>query len=278
MPGTTIRRALPCSRCGYDLEGLAADGACPECGQPVVATLAARLDESEPAAPSPPIGAARLSWAVLAGAGAAFLGALVLVELAARRAIEPASVPPTVQMVLGGALAALHAAAVAGTAFGALALLVLPPLRKAVYRWRARLAGVLGFAAWSAMAVAPPTRASVAAMAVPAVLALYALAPLMRTLGPCSRRYRQARRGRQRVDELALAAAIASGAEFGALVLRRQELPRETALALEIVALAASGLLLVGLGYLVRNAVWIVCDIRNPAPGVEEILGGPDAR
>ncbi len=273
MAGTTIRRALPCSRCGYDLEGLTANGDCPECGLPIVTTLAARLEEPGDAPHALPPDALRLSATLLAAAASALAGSLVLVELALRRSIDPAAIPAALRATFGGTLLAMHVAAVAGTAFGALSILLLPPLGSRVFRWRARLAGTIGFAAWSAMAIAPPTRAAVAAMAVPAVLGLYALHPILRALGPSSRRYRQSPASRQRIDELALAAAIASGAAFGALLLRERAVPRETGLALEIVALASAGLFIVGLAYLVRNAFWIVRAVRRPPTRADEVLG-----
>ena len=44
LEGRGIRLPLPCKRCGYDLQGLAATGVCPECGTPAPRSLEAAID------------------------------------------------------------------------------------------------------------------------------------------------------------------------------------------------------------------------------------------
>ena len=44
LEGRGIRLPLPCKHCGYDLQGLAATGVCPECGTPAPRSLEAAID------------------------------------------------------------------------------------------------------------------------------------------------------------------------------------------------------------------------------------------
>lgn len=45
---TGLAPGVPCVRCGYDLAGLAMDGRCPECGEPVGASVSALTDGPPP--------------------------------------------------------------------------------------------------------------------------------------------------------------------------------------------------------------------------------------
>ncbi|MDP6541903.1 MAG: hypothetical protein QGF07_03865, partial [Phycisphaerales bacterium] len=46
LKGMMVNRSLPCSRCGYDLKSLEANGNCPECGEPIRLTI---IDIVDPA-------------------------------------------------------------------------------------------------------------------------------------------------------------------------------------------------------------------------------------
>ena len=89
MPGPTIRKTLPCAKCGYDLEGLAADGLCPECGADILSTLAVRLDPAtESLERSPQL--VRTGWAIYLMSLGSVLGCAIVLAPAIDAAIDAA--------------------------------------------------------------------------------------------------------------------------------------------------------------------------------------------
>ena len=85
MSEPVIRRPLRCIQCGYDLEGLSARGACPECGREIVASLASNLDLiATDRAPAPD--ARRVAWALFLATAGALAGSARLPEFAASAA------------------------------------------------------------------------------------------------------------------------------------------------------------------------------------------------
>lgn len=278
MSEPVIRRPLRCIQCGYDLEGLSARGACPECGREIVASLASSLDLTSAERAALP-DARRLAWALFLATIGCLAGAARLPEFAAGAAATElaATSASGLPLLLDKIAAALHVVVIAGTATGLLALTAVLPRRNERRVLRIRVLGCVGFALWLALALAKPNAVGLTATALPAGMVLLALSPLFRELGPRSRVYRDRETAKQRVDELLLALGIAGiasvCAEFAA-----QDSANETMVALlRLVAAASAGLFLVGLGYLAANAYWILRSVLNPEPTLSEVLGAGDS-
>jgi phage shock protein PspC (stress-responsive transcriptional regulator) len=281
MAEPVIRRPLRCVQCGYDLEGLSARGACPECGREIVASLASGLDLAATDAPSLP-DARRLAWALMLATVGCLAASARLPELGLRAAAAEldARHAQGATEALAAIASALHVVAIAGAMLGLVALAVVLPRRDERRVLRIRVLGCVGFALWTAISLVPPNAASLTATALPAAMSLLALSPILRELGPRSRVYRDRESAKQRIDELLLAlgvAGVAAGcAEFGTLDSSNGTLVT----LLRLVAVASGGLVLVGLCYLAMNSYWILRAILRPDPTLSEVLGevGPDAR
>ena len=78
LEGRGIRLPLPCKHCGYDLQGLAATGVCPECGTPAPRSLEAAIDPTTHRLP-PLMAPASVGNAVLALGGVILLATTGLV-------------------------------------------------------------------------------------------------------------------------------------------------------------------------------------------------------
>jgi hypothetical protein len=283
MPEAVIRRPLRCAQCGYDLEGLPARGACPECGCEIVVSLARRLDlDGPPARPAPE--ARRLAWALMLGALGILGASLRTVEFAARSLLDEYSARGVVGArtlsALDTAAGLLQLTALAGALLGLVALAAMLPWRGERRLLRTRLVGSGAFAMWVALIVPPAATVGVAATALPAALALLALSPLLRELGPLSRVYRSRSSAKQRIDELLLAVVIA-GVAAAAGAFAADAASDETTLALlQIAAATSAGLAIIGFGYLALNCAWILRATLSPDPTLAEVLAdeGPDMR
>lgn len=281
MPEAVIRRPLRCAQCGYDLEGLPARGACPECGCEIVVSLARRLDlDGPPARPAPE--ARRLAWALMLGALGILGASMRTVEFAARAVLDEYSARGAVGArtlsALDTAADLLQLAALAGALLGLVALAAMLPWRGERRLLRTRLVGGGAFAMWVALIVPPAATVGVAATALPAALALLALSPLLRELGPLSRVYRSRSSAKQRIDELLLAVVIA-GVAAAAGAFAADAASDETTIALlQIAAATSAGLAIIGFGYLALNCAWILRATLSPDPTLEEVLAdeGPD--
>jgi len=281
MPEAVIRRPLRCAQCGYDLEGLPARGACPECGTEIVVSLARRLDlEGPPARPAPE--ARRLAWALMLGAIGVLGASMRTVEFALRHVLDEYTARGSEAASLASALDAaadlLQLAALAGALLGFVALGALLPWRSERRLMRTRLAGCGAFAMWVALIVPPAATIGVAATALPAALALLALSPLLRELGPLSRVYRSRSSAKQRIDELLLAVVIAGVAAAAAFFAEGAASDATTVALLRIAAAASAGLSIIGFGYLALNCAWILRATLSPDPTLAEVLaeGGAD--
>ena len=210
MSEPVIRRPLRCIQCGYDLEGLSARGACPECGREIVASLASNLDLiATDRAPAPD--ARRVAWALFLATAGALAGSARLPEFAASAAATElaATTARGLPLLLNKTAAALHIVGFAGAATGLIALTFVLPRRDERRVLRIRVLGCVGFALWLALSVATPNAVSLTATALPVGMVLLALSPLLRELGPRSRVYRDRETAKQRIDELLLALGIA---------------------------------------------------------------------
>lgn len=272
MPGPTIRTRLACTKCGYDLESLEAKAKCPECGQDIVATLAARLDPAtESLARTKAL--TRVAWAVYLACLGSVLGCAIAVAPIAGVAADSKEFPDWIEPVLQGMRSVAPAVAALGCAVGLIGLALVLPWQRRRAVLRARAIGGAGFVCWLVLALRPANFDSALAAlgAVAAVVA--ALTPLLRELVPYSRIYRSARHATQTTRDLLIAAAATLGTGILSLHLHRSE-PQEDQLALlaSVASLASAMFLLVGLFYRLANAHWALLSVRRPPPRVDDIL------
>lgn len=265
---STIRHTLPCTKCGYDLEGLAATGNCPECGTAIVDSLTARLDPETRQFDDMP-NPRRVAATVLFGALGALGGAGIFLAIVFERLSELSEFP-----ALATLAPAFRSVAFLANILGLIAFLAVLPWRREARFVRAKALGVAGFTAWllasfeSAQSVATATYT-----AIPTMLVLFAIAPLLRALAPRSRAYRNARATAQRVEGLLLSTGIAGGTSATALLIRESPGGESAETLLSLLAVAAAGLTVIGLAYLSLNAFWLVRASFQPLLTVEETFG-----
>ena len=273
MSGPTIRKQLPCVKCGYDLEGLEAQAKCPECGQDIVATLASRLDPATEALERSHE-LLRTAWALefmsLGAVLGCAIGAAPVIDALRESLTPPAWLAPGVD----GVRAVAPLAATVGAALGVFAsFVVLPRVELRGYA-RARYLGGLGFVAWLVLSLQKPSfEAALAALAAVAAVA-GSVTPILRMLVPHSRLFRTARHATQTTRDLLIAAGVAAGSGAVALAVRRQPgNDPDMAIIPSVAAYASAMLLVVGLCYRLVNAHWILRSVRRPPPRVDDLLG-----
>jgi predicted RNA-binding Zn-ribbon protein involved in translation (DUF1610 family) len=265
---STIRHTLPCTKCGYDLEGLAATGNCPECGTSIVDSLTARLDTETRQFDDMP-NPRRVAAAVLFGALGALGGAGIFFAIVLERLAETAEIPTLVTLA-----PVFRAVALLANVLGLIAFFAVLPWRREARFVRAKALGVAGFTAWLiASFESEQSVATATYTAIPTMLVLFAIAPLLRALAPRSRAYRNARATAQRVEGLLLSTGIAGGTSATALLLQESPGGDSAATLLSLLAVAAAGLTVVGLAYLSLNAFWLVRASFQPLLTVEETFG-----
>jgi len=271
---TTIRHPLPCSRCGYDLEGLAARGRCPECGQAVLDSLVTQVDvESATLAPTTAI--RRTSTVIFLIALGAFGGSSPFLAVLLTRVGNALALDAS---VLDSLATTLRAITTGSTLIGALGALLILPWTRERNILRPRILGVFGFLMWCALAQGPMSDATAPLSTLPLIVVLLALAPLLQRLGPRCHAYRNARATAQRIDGLVISTAIAGAASLGSALLDSGSmsiggLGEDISLFLTIIATAAGGLTVLGLAYLMLNAIWIIRAAGHPLLTVDEAFG-----
>jgi len=275
---------IHCRRCGYNLFGLPADGACPECGLDAWASILHTVDPAASRLPrirNPGVVGDALLWLMIFLAAASIL--LVVGPLAQWfDAMDPSGVRRLAGWTPGW-LAIVAGAASLAALFWVRRL--APPAGKEASRGVRRDVRWLGIglAAWAAlvigaglmqMAAAPDRAIRVVwlAAAVAAVVPLLGLRGILKTIGLRSREYRTASGGRQGIQAM-VAATIAAACGHG---LRLLAVPTGIASLrpLGTVMTSISALMvMIGLFYLVANAWWIRKALRCPPPRLEEVLG-----
>lgn len=281
LEGLAVARSLPCGRCGYDLRGLAAEGDCPECGESVRLTV---IEVVDPAARRlPPV-----CFPVATGNAIVSICACLFLSLVC--AILPLVASAPMELPIPGPMRARLDSVnwiIGAAAIGLLALVSLLPLMRmcragtlpdcragvritsiGLAIWIAALAGLAVF--HSQFVATPPIGAAILDFLAPGagiVIALLGLKRLVPRLGQRSRAFRQAMGSRQRVNDLIAALAAASCGRL--LMVARAESLQVVG---RIVLFVALAMVVLGLGYLVRNAWWIRQALVAPPPGVAELL------
>jgi hypothetical protein len=279
MRTAVVASSVECRGCGYDLQGLAVAGSCPECGLALVETITALVDPEASRLPrlTNPRAVGKHLFGVTACLAASAL--VVLAEPAWMAVTAARWRPPLVGLALPDHLPLMAAVLALLAVWPALRL--LPPVgagpsvgvRREVWLL------VIGTIGWTGATLllpwagdGSPILAVQLVLAAAAVVALLGLGGILRTIGRRSRAYRRSRAGRQSV--YAMIAAV-GGAGIG-LVLRagwdRWGLPADLR-SLATVAVAVCALMAaIGLPYLGLNAWWIRTALRRPPPTLDELL------
>ncbi len=280
--GGVVAVPVHCRRCGYNLYGLRADGACPECGLAAWESILHTVDPAASRLPrlrNPEAVGDSLVW-LMSCAG---LSAVILVlrpvvlwidSLDPRGLSDLAAWAPVQLRLLAGiaALAAVRAVFWLAPPIGAEGA-----LRREIWLLGCGLAGwgvsiiAVTWLDLSGAAAASIGAARLAGSAA-AIAGLLGLGGVLAVVGTRSREYRTARGGRQ--GALAMVAAIigtAAGQSIQVLA-RVNGWPGGVATSGTVIAAIGTLMLLIGLAYLLVNVWWIRRSLRRPPPGWDEVI------
>lgn len=274
--------SLPCARCGYDMRGLAADGDCPECGEPIRLTI---IEVVDPAARRlEPIHNQKLIGNSIFGIVLFYFISVVLAVFAALgHSPESLPVPELLRTFPSSAFLWISSAS------GLVALLNLTPMmvscrRNELQGYRHGIAltffgivlWIIGMIFISMILLPNPLHSAPVAMffdtclpVVAAALVFSGFRKLVPRLGQRSRAFRQAQGSRQRMDDLlATLIVVIVGRTCMAVS------PEDSNLSMFglITMVISMSLVVIGLGYLLRNTVWIRRALMTPPPALSEIL------
>jgi hypothetical protein len=285
-----LARSLYCRRCGYNLRGLRLGGQCPECGLDLWETVVSTVDPAASRLPRlhDPRGAGvALVWL----AACLVLATLLMLARPVAHRLDETFAPlgemvlsrftPPWLMIIAGAITlaglwsvwklasrgdddapeeargGLRRLAVGLVMIGALSILaglMIPRLDVA-----------------PGVSRLPVQAAGHVLMVTALIIIMLGLRGVFRAVGQRSREYRTARAGRQRARDM-----IAAGLGLGI-----GELVRLVAVAAELEVMQAFGtvvvwistlMLVIGLIYLLVNAIWICTSLRRPPPTLQELL------
>ena len=274
--------SLPCARCGYDMRGLAADGDCPECGEPIRLTI---IEVIDPAARRlEPIHNQKLIGNSIFGIVLFYFISVALAAFAALgHSPDSLPVPESLRTFPSSTFLWISSAG------GFVALLNLTPIM-VLYRHnelqdcRQGIAlTFVGLVLWvismvliSIVLLPNPLHSAPVAMffdtclpVVAAALVFSGFRKLIPRLGQRSRAFRQAQGSRQRMSDLLLTLIVVIvGRTFIAVS------PGDSNLSMFglITMVISMSLVVVGLGYLLRNTAWIRRALVTPPPALSELL------
>ncbi|MHC4102694.1 MAG: hypothetical protein ACYS15_19415 [Planctomycetota bacterium] len=279
-----VASPVHCRQCGYNLYGLRAGGACPECGLEVWETILHTVDPAASRLPrlhNPTAVGNALLWLIVCGV----VGALLLVLRPIAMGIDALDesglrnfaswTPPYLPLAAGlFALAGLWSV-----------WQLAPPRGRepsgAVWR-DVRLLGIglLLWAAlvpvitWTDMSVGPwwLMDAGWLVLAGVGVGSLIGLRGVLETIGLRSRLYRTARSGRQGIQGMVAAILGTAAGHAIHLVGAMAGGLRYLETFGTVIIIVSTLMLVVGLVYLVVNAWWIRRALRCPPPPLDEIL------
>ena len=277
-----IAQSLPCARCGYDLRGLQADGDCPECGEPMRLTIIETVDPASRRLT--PIQNPKTIGIAITGIVASFTISFTL-AIIALLIDAPSSLPIPHFLRIFPVTAVVWAAA----GIGFLSFLFLVPMMRMCQRKElvGCRGGILltggGVLCWSASMILtlwfllrPGTVNNQYAMlfdtclpVISAGLVFSGFRKLIPRLGLRSRAFRQAQGSRQRMNDLLAALVV--------VIVGRTFLmtaPTESNLAIFglIIMIMSMSMIVIGLGYLLRNTLWIRQALTTPPPALTALL------
>ena len=284
-----VAMSLPCARCGYDLRSLAADTDCPECGEPVRLTVIETIDPASKRLD--PIQKPKLVGNAILGVVASYFVSILL-AVTTLLVHAPNSLPipqfvrnlPTTGILWGAA------------ACGLLTILFLIPLIRMCQL--KELAGcrtgvmltMTGILLWSLSmvlidfllirdvqpAVYFGLKYSSFSMlfdtcfpVVSAGLVFSGFRKLVPRLGQRSRAFRQAQGSRQRMSDLLAALVVII---VGRTVIMNSPADSNLSILGLIIMVMSVSLIVIGLGYLLRNTIWIRRALVTPPPALTELL------
>ena len=277
-----IALTMPCSRCGYDLRGLQADGDCPECGEPIRLTIIETVDPASRRLA--PMHQPRKIGNAITGIVTSFTISFNLAVIALL--IHAPSTLPIPHF-----LRAIPSSAVvwASAGFGFLSFLFLIPMMRMCQRkelvgcrggilfigfgvlaWSTSLLFLVLFFLRSFLELEPYSMLFDTFIPVISTgLVFSGFRKLIPRLGLRSRAFRQAQGSRQRMNDLLAALVVVIvGRTFVETATGNSNL---SILGLIIMIMSIS-LIVIGLGYLLRNTLWIRQALITPPPALNELL------
>ncbi len=286
---STLSGRLPCSRCGYLLDGLSVRDVCPECGLPITTTILAAVDpfaeELQPLARPRLAAAALILWSAAALAAAIWVwGARIGDALAAAGALRPWPHQPGLLLLLVGlsglgSLVFVYPArrwprpaaawALVGAAF------YIPLL---VALWAIHGAQDLGGPTPYFNSQIDPERHALRLLAGAILCAiLLCLRPAARHLVGRSLRLRQGRVDRQTILAMLACIAVAAAGDVAMLFAARSGGLLSDILRVGGLALigAGSALMTIGLAGMLIDSLRIARAIVSPAPSIRRVLNRP---
>jgi hypothetical protein len=277
--------ALPCTKCGYDLQGLAADLDCPECSKPIRLTIFEVVDPASTRLgiiPNPKAVGNSIVLVVF------FFLCSMLLAIFSMYALAPSLLPVLLNIHPTSVSLCVWAAAIAGL----IALFTFIPLirmrRQVEFQTCRRgisLTGV-GLAAWAiAMAIVaidlyvhPVDTYSISMMydmCIPGaacVIVFFGFRGLVPRLGQRSLAFRQAQSSRQRMNVM-LATLVVFVVGRVIIQVFSTSVYRGFGLILVVMSML---MIIVGLMTLLRNVVWIRNSLISPPPALDELLKTAD--
>ena len=277
-----IALTMPCARCGYDLRGLQADGDCPECGEPIRLTIIETVDPASRRLA--PMHQPRIIGNAITGIVTSFTISFIL-AVTALLIYAPSTLPiPHFLRVFP-----ISAVVWASAGFGFLSFLFLIPMilmcqRKelagcrggilftgfGVLAWSTSLLFLVLFFFRSFLELEPYSMLfDTFIPVISAGLVFSGFRKLIPRLGLRSRAFRQAQGSRQRMNDLLAALVVVIvGRTFVETATGNSNL---SILGL-IVMIMSISLIVIGLGYLLRNTLWIRQALITPPPALNELL------
>jgi hypothetical protein len=277
-----INSQLPCTRCGYDLKSLFADGNCPECGEPIRLTI---IDSVDPAARRlPPISNPVATGNALVGVSVfLFFSIIFAVTVLVSNASDSLPIPKFFRTVDGPVWICISSA-MSFLAFACLFPIIRICRSGINHGCRLGVAltgfGLLSFAILMAASrwilLGGQDHGGVITLLFDTILpvislgvAFSGLRRLVPRLGQRSREFRLAQGSRQRMNDLLAALGFVVIGRVGISIS-----PDGSSIATfsMIIMVLSTTLILVGLLYLIRNTMWIRSALCTPPPSLQQLL------
>lgn len=278
-----IAISMPCVECEYDLRGAPAAGQCAECGASIAEALAHAIDPvahrlpslADPRAVGDGLVAA--VGAMTASVVLPFVGFLIspLIELGWQSVPTNPTVSPLVKLAVLGAAALV-------LSLGCVACWALRPRKGGPLQHDARRAvAFLGVALavltagqvllCAALSDMDLLIAGVECILAGLLLSMLALRRVLVEAGRRSRLFRTATLSKQRIGPV-LTANVVSMVLFAGFWMTRESDLADAGFVLGVLWLVITGMLIVGLLYLLVNAWWIRAALHRPPPRLSELV------